>query len=104
MQFFFSRVKNVILNFYMKEHKHIKRDHKSELTTFTSYSLKNKKNYLIHKKPIKTLIQKKLQNLKFQTYNEKNEKYLDSCLVLYLLVQEKKIIKAQTNLWLLSSS
>jgi len=26
----------------MKEHKHIKRDHKSELTTFTSYSLKNK--------------------------------------------------------------
>ena len=43
MQFFFSRVKNVILNFYMKEHKHIKRDHKSELTTFTSYSLKNKK-------------------------------------------------------------
>jgi hypothetical protein len=87
----------------MKEHRHIKRNHKSELTTFTSYSLK-KKNYLIHKKTIKTLIQKKLQNIKFETYNEKNKKYLDSCLVLYLLVQEKKIIKAQTNLWLLSSS
>ena len=87
----------------MKEHRHIKRNHKSELTTFTSYSLK-KKNYLIHKKTIKTLIQKKLQNIKFETYNEKNKKYLDSCFVLYLLVQEKKIIKAQTNLWLLSSS